>query len=72
MAKWLMDFWQEHGERHTYFLESWIVLTLLYYFLDPLRPQIEGLMIGLAMLWVKQVRGFVPLGEEKPKDDEPK
>ena len=63
-----MAFWQEHGERHVYFIQSWIVLGVLYGFLDTLRPQIEGLMMGLAMLWVKQVKGFESLKVFKPKE----
>ncbi len=71
-AKWWKAFWYEHGERHIYMLESWVVLALLWYVLDSLRPQIEGLMLGLAMLWVKQVKGFVPLEHKPEVSDESK
>lgn len=68
MKQWALDFWKKHGTRHVFFIEAWIVLVPLYHFLPDLQKQIQGLMIGLAMLWIKQVRSDVKAGNEQTQE----
>jgi len=53
---WFIKFWEENGTRLTYALLVFVVTLPMYFWIEPIREQIQGIWLVIVGILVGKVR----------------
>ena len=63
--KWVIEFWNRHGDRLAFALFALILAEIMYFALS-LEAEAKTIIIGIAMLFFNKARGTNGGGKNEP------